>query len=85
MAAQSCTDRTWTPPPGCCLDGGEPTSNGSSQPRLVLYNSYLDRKVPFVPAAGPDSKQVRGRVDAGRQGAQWAGGGGRVLGAMLGL
>lgn len=25
---------------------------------LMLYNSLVDRKVPFVPAAGPHSKQI---------------------------
>jgi hypothetical protein len=24
----------------------------------MLYNSLVDRKVPFVPAAGPNSKQI---------------------------
>ncbi|GAB4823051.1 hypothetical protein N2152v2_010097 [Parachlorella kessleri] len=51
-------ERVWHPPEGCaCTANGD--ANGSAQPtRLVLYNSYLDRKVPFVPAAGPDSKQI---------------------------
>lgn len=25
---------------------------------LMIYNSFVDEKVPFVPAAGPDSKQI---------------------------
>ncbi len=46
-------ERVWEPPCGCS------TSNGSApEPRLVLYNSLVDRKVPFVPAAGPGSKQI---------------------------
>lgn len=48
-------ERCWLPPCGC------PPANGNGsvqQPQLVLYNSYVDKKVPFVPAAGPDSKQI---------------------------
>lgn len=44
-------ERCWTPPCGCEAEGGP-------EPRLVLYNSLVDRKVPFVPAAGPGSKQI---------------------------
>eukprot|EP00873_Tetraselmis_striata_P043036 jgi/Tetstr1/463300/TSEL_008224.t1 len=41
-------ERPWTKP-----DGGAPAT------RLRLYNSLRDEKVDFVPAAGPDSKQLR--------------------------
>lgn len=44
--------RPWLPPCGCN------EGNDRSGPQLVLYNSLVDRKVPFVPAAGPDSKQI---------------------------
>ena len=45
-------ERVWTPPCTACADVG-------AQPaQLVLYNSLVDRKVPFVPAAGADSKQI---------------------------
>lgn len=47
--------RVWLPPCGCDPDK---ETNGNGPPQLVLQNSYLDRKVPFVPAAGLDSKQV---------------------------
>lgn len=59
-------ERVWTPPCGCNFSAGDASvhsgrsSSAAQAPQLVLYNSYLDRKVPFVPAAGPDSKQVRG-------------------------
>lgn len=46
-------ERPWSEPHcGSCANGGV------SQPRLVLYNSLVDRKVPFVPAAGPNSKEI---------------------------
>lgn len=45
-------ERVWHPPCGCM-----PETNGAG-PQLVLYNSYVDKKVPFVPAAGPGSKQI---------------------------
>ena len=40
-------ERAWIPP-------------AETQPsaRLMLYNSMLDKKVPFVPRGGPDSKAV---------------------------
>jgi cysteinyl-tRNA synthetase len=38
--------REWYPP------------NGDNQGILKLYNSLIDEKVPFVPAAGPGSKQI---------------------------
>ena len=41
-------ERVWHPP-----------HNGTSaQPPLVLYNSLVDRKVPFIPSAGPESKSI---------------------------
>lgn len=46
-------ERVWQPPCGCPADPCD-----SAQPQLVLYNSLVDRKVPFVPAAGPQSKQI---------------------------
>jgi hypothetical protein len=45
-------ERVWEPPCTSCSDGSAPAS------QLVLYNSLVDRKVPFVPAAGPGSKQI---------------------------
>ena len=42
-------ERVWQPP---CANGSGPAA------QLVLYNSLVDRKVPFVPAAGPESKQI---------------------------
>lgn len=45
-------ERVWQPPCGSCANGA------ASGPQLVLYNSLVDRKVPFVPAAGPGSKQI---------------------------
>ncbi|KAI3425944.1 hypothetical protein D9Q98_007914 [Chlorella vulgaris] len=45
-------ERVWQQPCASCSDGG------ASTPQLVLYNSLVDRKVPFVPAAGPGSKQI---------------------------
>ncbi|KAL4430549.1 hypothetical protein ABPG77_005789 [Micractinium sp. CCAP 211/92] len=45
-------ERVWQPPCGSCANGAAPV------PQLVLYNSLVDRKVPFVPAAGPGSKQI---------------------------
>jgi hypothetical protein len=50
-------ERAWLPPDGCACDE-HAGANGASRPQLVLYNSYVDRKVPFVPAAGPDSRQI---------------------------
>lgn len=46
------TERVWTRPHGD--DGTKP----SSPSQLLLYNSLVDRKVPFVPVAGPDSKHI---------------------------
>lgn len=50
-------NRHWTPP-----EGASTALNGSQQPgalqTLQLYNSLLDEKVPFVPAAGVSSKQI---------------------------
>lgn len=45
--AGSGNDRGWFPP-----EGELPTKS------LMLYNSALDEKVPFVPRDGPDSKDV---------------------------
>jgi cysteinyl-tRNA synthetase len=45
--------REWFPPHGCC-DQQLP----QQQPVLRLYNSLVDEKVPFVPAAGPGSKAI---------------------------
>jgi cysteinyl-tRNA synthetase len=47
MASQSASDRAWIAPAE--VRAGAP---------LMLYNSLLDKKVPFVPRAGPDSKSV---------------------------
>ena len=57
MAAKAC--REWFPPEGCVTreqsDGGAKPPAGAG---LMLYNSLLDEKVPFVPADGPGSKQI---------------------------
>jgi len=49
--------RHWIPPDGCPsteqIDG-----SSKSTGRLMLHNSLLDEKVPFVPADGPGSKQI---------------------------
>jgi cysteinyl-tRNA synthetase len=47
MPAQDEGDRAWIPPPSVA-----PTTS------LVLYNSAVDKKVPFVPRGGPDCKTV---------------------------
>lgn len=46
----------WTPPPGAAAANGAP--DGAGPRPLLLYNSLADAKVPFVPAAGPGSRQV---------------------------
>lgn len=45
-------ERVWQQPCGSPCNGGTPAA------QLMLYNSLVDRKVPFVPAAGPNSKQI---------------------------
>jgi hypothetical protein len=45
-------ERVWQQPCGSSCNGAPPAA------QLMLYNSLVDRKVPFVPAAGPDSKQI---------------------------
>jgi hypothetical protein len=59
--------RQWTSPVGSAklVDGGV-EALAQQQPQLVLYNSLVDEKVPFVPEAGLGSKQVcnRGMVTA---------------------
>jgi cysteinyl-tRNA synthetase len=47
--ASKTIQRDWTPPAG--VDQQGPGA-------LMLYNSLLDEKVPFVPQAGPASKQI---------------------------
>ncbi|PRW33977.1 Cysteinyl-tRNA synthetase isoform C [Chlorella sorokiniana] len=42
-------ERVWQPPCGCPADPCD---------QLVLYNSLVDRKVAFVPQAGPQSRQI---------------------------
>ena len=49
MATAGKVLREWRAPPGAAEAGPAP---------LLLQNSFLDEKVPFVPAAGPDSKQI---------------------------
>jgi cysteinyl-tRNA synthetase len=46
--------RHWLPPQGAASANGG-TAPGQS---LMLYNSLVDEKVPFVPAAGAHSKQI---------------------------
>ena len=48
MATKAAGQRQWNPPP----------ADGATANPLVLYNSLLDEKVPFVPTAGPNSKQI---------------------------
>eukprot|EP00195_Chlamydomonas_chlamydogama_P001473 CAMPEP_0202920984 /NCGR_PEP_ID=MMETSP1392-20130828/77139_1 /ASSEMBLY_ACC=CAM_ASM_000868 /TAXON_ID=225041 /ORGANISM="Chlamydomonas chlamydogama, Strain SAG 11-48b" /LENGTH=790 /DNA_ID=CAMNT_0049614513 /DNA_START=176 /DNA_END=2548 /DNA_ORIENTATION=+ len=44
--------REWYPPEGC-------PSNGTQQYQgITVYNSLVDEKVPFIPAAGAGSKQI---------------------------
>jgi cysteinyl-tRNA synthetase len=56
------TERVWTlPTPSQPCEGV--TDENSTQDRinkdcLRLYNSLVDRKVPFIPATGPDSKVI---------------------------
>lgn len=52
IAANCAMERPWTPPSGASANGGH------AEPELVLYNSLVDRKVPFVPLGGPGSRQV---------------------------
>lgn len=33
-------------------------AEGAAQPQLHLFNSYQNHAVPFVPAAGPHSRQI---------------------------
>jgi cysteinyl-tRNA synthetase len=46
-------ERVWSVP-ACARANGD----ARAACQLMLYNSLVDRKVPFVPVAGPDSKQV---------------------------
>lgn len=48
MATGSKVTREWFPP----------AAEGAQTAPLMLYNSFVDEKVPFVPAAGPTSKQI---------------------------
>jgi cysteinyl-tRNA synthetase len=43
--------RGWVPP-----DGAEDLKSGNEA--LMLYNSFTDRKEPFVPKDGPASKKI---------------------------
>ena len=45
--------REWFPP-----KGAEPEAQGSPANTLMLYNSLLDEKVPFVPAGGVGTKEI---------------------------
>lgn len=47
-------DRNWNAP----WSNGSAPSDSTAPARLKLYNSLVDKKVPFVPAAGPDSNYV---------------------------
>ena len=42
-------ERAWIPPDAATVGSGE---------RLMLMNSLIDKKVPFIPAAGPNSKSI---------------------------
>ncbi|GLC35821.1 hypothetical protein PLESTB_000497800 [Pleodorina starrii] len=48
MSSGTKVTREWYPP----------AADGAQAAPLVLYNSFLDEKVPFVPAAGPNSRQI---------------------------
>ena len=56
MAAKA--TREWFPPEGCPTVGDDGRSAPAGSAGLMLYNSLLDEKVPFVPADGPGSKQI---------------------------
>jgi cysteinyl-tRNA synthetase len=49
-------DRHWQEP-WCCKGKDDAVAASAAQP-LMLQNSLVDKKVPFIPAAGPNSKQV---------------------------
>ena len=49
--------RQWFPPEGC-PSVEENDSSSKTTGGLMLYNSLLDEKVPFVPADGLGSKQI---------------------------
>lgn len=48
------TQRVWTQPHA----GSGPDATAPSAGQLHLYNSLVDKKVPFVPIAGPNSKAI---------------------------
>jgi hypothetical protein len=48
MASNTKVAREWYPP----------AADGAQAAPLMLYNSFVDEKVPFVPAAGPTSRQI---------------------------
>eukprot|EP00983_Pelagomonas_calceolata_P100902 1158628-Pelagomonas_calceolata.AAC.2 len=54
-SAKQGSSRVWEMPHAGC-NGAAPTASSSG--RLMLYNSLVDEKVPFVPAAGEGSSQI---------------------------
>jgi cysteinyl-tRNA synthetase len=50
-------ERVWRQPHDAVCNGGGHAASPTDG-RLVLYNSLIDRKVPFVPIAGPHSKNI---------------------------
>ena len=48
------TERVWTQPKG----GDGPDATAPSVSQLHLYNSLVDKKVPFIPIAGSNSKAI---------------------------
>lgn len=57
MAAAG-TGPRWTQPGGANCTHAAASVAAEPAGRLLLYNSLADAKVPFISAAGPDSKQV---------------------------
>ncbi|EFJ42920.1 hypothetical protein VOLCADRAFT_66444 [Volvox carteri f. nagariensis] len=48
MSSNTKITREWYPP----------AADGTQTAPLMLYNSFVDEKVPFVPVAGPNSRQI---------------------------
>ncbi|KAL4548554.1 hypothetical protein Ndes2526B_g01118 [Nannochloris sp. 'desiccata'] len=51
------TERVWTQP-HVCIHSNDAAAPPAASSQLHLYNSLVDRKVPFIPIDGPDSKSI---------------------------